>query len=99
MMNQANKHRKKINYKIELRVFLNERNIVTARFFKKLNDKMLDSFQIIDFVDSFYKLKLFETMHIHDVFHSELLCFVVNDSLFNQKNEFSKSIVINDENE
>ncbi len=99
MMNQANKHRKKINYKIELRVFLNEQNIVTARFFKKLNDKMLDSFQIIDFVDSFYKLKLFETMHIHDVFHSELLRFAVNDSLFNQKNEFSKSIVINDENE
>jgi hypothetical protein len=99
MMNQANKHRKKINYKIELRVFLNEQNIVTARFFKKLNDKMLDSFQIINFVDSFYKLKLFETMHIHDVFHSELLRFAVNDSLFNQKNEFSKSIVINDENE
>ena len=99
MMNQANKHRKKINYKIELRVFLNEQNIVTARFFKKLNDKMLDSFQNIDIVDSFYKLKLFETMHIHDVFHSELLRFAVNDSLFNQKNEFSKSIVINDENE
>jgi len=44
MMNQANKHRKKINYKIESRVFLNERNIITARLFKKLNDKMLDSF-------------------------------------------------------
>jgi len=31
MMNQANKHRKKINYKIKSRMFLNERNIVTAR--------------------------------------------------------------------
>ncbi len=99
MMNQANKHRKKINYKIESRVFLNERNIITARFFKKLNDKMLDSFQIINFVDSFYKLKLLETMRIHDVFHSELLCFVVNDSLSDQKNESSRSIVINDEDE
>jgi len=97
MMNQANKHRKKINYKIESKMFLNERNIITARLFKKLNDKMLDSFQIIDFVDSFYKLKLLETMHIHDVFHSKLLCFVVNDSLSDQKNESSKSIVINDE--
>ena len=38
-------------------------------------------------------------MHIHDVFHSELLRFVVNDLLFDQKNEFSKSIVINDEDE
>jgi len=53
MMNQANKHRKKINYKIESKMFLNERNIITAKLFKKLNDKMLNSFQIIDLVDSF----------------------------------------------
>ncbi len=99
MMNQANKHRKKINYKIKSRMFLNERNIVTARLFKKLNDKMLNSFQIIDLVDSFYKLKLLKTMRIHDVFHSELLRLVINDLLFDQKNEFSKLIVINDEDE
>jgi len=99
MMNQANKHRKKINYKIESKMFLNERNIITARLFKKLNDKMLNSFQITDSVDSFYKLKLSETMRIHDVFHSELLRSVVDDSLPDQKNELSKSIVINDEDE
>jgi len=97
MMNQANKHRKKINYKIKSRVFLNERNIITARFFKKLNDKMLNSFQIIDLVDSFYKLKLLKTMCIHDVFYSELLRFIINNFLFDQKNELSRSIVINDE--
>jgi len=99
MMNQANKHRKKINYEIESKMFLNERNIITARLFKKLNDKMLNSFQIINLVDSFYKLKLLETMHIHDVFHSELLYFIVNNSLSDQKNESLKSIVINDEDE
>jgi len=99
MMNQANKHRKKINYKIKSKMFLNERNIVTAKSFKKLNNKMLDSFQITESVDSFYKLKLSETMHIHDVFHSELLRSVVDDSLSDQKNESSKSIVINDEDE
>ncbi len=99
MMNQANKHRKKINYEIKSKMFLNERNIVTAKLFKKLNDKMLDSFQIINLIDLFYKLKLFKTMYIHDVFHSELLRSVVNDSLSDQKNEFSKSIVINDEDE
>ncbi len=99
MMNQANKHRKKINYKIESKMFLNKRNIVTARLFKKLNDKMLDSFQIINFVDSFYKLKLSETMCIYDVFHSELLRLIINDSLSDQKNESSKSIMINDEDE
>ncbi len=99
MMNQANKHRKKINYKIKSKMFLNERNIITARLFKKLNDKMLNSFQIIDLVNSFYKLKLFKTMHIHDVFHSELFRLIVNDSLSDQKNESSRSIVINDEDE
>ncbi len=99
MMNQANKHRKKINYEIESKMFLNEWNIITARSFKKLNDKMLDSFQITESVDSFYKLKLSKTMRIHDVFHSELLRSVVDDFLSDQKNESSKSIVINDEDE
>ncbi len=99
MMNQTNKHRKKINYEIESKMFLNKRNIITAKSFKKLNDKMLDSFQITDSVDSFYKLKLSETMHIHNVFHSKLLRSVVDNSLSDQKNESSKSIVISDENE
>ncbi len=99
MMNQANKYRKKINYEIESKMFLNEWNIITARSFKKLNDKMLDSFQIIESVDSFYKLKLSETMHIHNVFYSELHYLVVNDLLSDQKNELLKSIVINDEDE
>ena len=99
MINQANKHRKKVNYKIESKMFLNERNIITTRSFKKLNDKMLNSFQITESVDSFYKLKLSETMHIHDVFHSELLRSAVDDSLSDQKNESSRSIVINDEDE
>ncbi len=99
MMNQTNKYKKKINYEIESKMFLNEQNIITARSFKKLNDKMLNSFQITESVDSFYKLKLSETMHIHDVFHSELLRSVVDDSLSDQKNKLLKSIVINDEDE
>ena len=80
-------------------MFLNKQNIITVRSFKKLNNKMLNSFQIIKFVNLFYKLKLLKTMHIHDVFHSELLRSVIDDSLSDQKNELSRSIVINDENE
>ncbi len=99
MMNQTNKHKKKINYKIKLKMFLNERNIITAKSFKKLNDKMLDSFINLDFINSSYKLKLSKSMHIHNVFHSDLLRSVIDDSLPDQKNESSKSIVIKDENE
>ncbi len=60
---------------------------------------MLDLFKVIDSVNFFYKLKLSETMHIHDVFHSKFLHSAVNDSLSDQKNESSKSIVINDDDE
>jgi len=99
MMKQVNKYRKKVDYKIESKMFLNERNIVTARSFKKLNDKMLDSFINLDFINSSYKLKLSKFMHVHDVFHSDLLRSVVDDFLSDQKNEFLDSIVINDEDE
>ena len=99
MIQQANKHRKEVDYEIESKMFLKERNIITARFFKKLDDKMLDLFINLDFVNSSYKLKLSETMHIHDVFYSDLLRFVVDDFLLDQKNEFFKSIVINNEDE
>ncbi len=83
IINQINKYKKKINYEIKLKIFLNERNIVTTRLFKKLNDKMLKSFTITNSVSSFYKLKLSEIMRIHDVFHSDLLRPVANNSLFN----------------
>ncbi len=99
MMKQVNKYRKKINYEIDSKIFLNERNIVTARSFKKLNDKMLNSFNMLDSVDFSYRLKLSETMHIHNVFHSKLLHLIIDDFLSDQKNESSELIVINDENE
>ncbi len=60
---------------------------------------MLNSFINLDLVDSSYKLKLSESMQVHDVFHSDLLRSVVNDLLPDQKNELSDSIVINDEDE
>ncbi len=99
MMKQVNKYKKEVDYEIKSKMFLNERNIITARFFKKLNDKMLDSFINLDFINSSYKLKLSKFMHIYDVFHSDLLCSVVVDFLSDQKNESSDLIVINDEDE
>jgi len=99
MMKQVNKHKKEVNYKIESKIFLNERNIITTRSFKKLDDKMLKSFINLNLVNSSYKLKLSEFMHVHDVFHSDLLRSVVDDFLSDQKNEFSDLIMINNKNE
>ncbi len=99
MMKQVNKHRKEVDYEIKSKIFLNERNIITARSFKKLNDKMLNSFINLNLINSLYKLKLLKFMHVHDVFYSDLLRSVVDDFFSDQKNESSDSIVINDENE
>ncbi len=99
MIQQANKHRKEVDYKIESKMFLNKWNIITARSFKKLDDKMLDFFINLNLINSSYKLKLSETMHVYDIFHSDLLQLAVNDFLSDQKNELFKSIVINDEDE
>ena len=63
-------------------VFFNIKNIITNKSFKKLNDKMLNSFKVIFVIDSFYKLKLFEIIKIYNVFHFKLLSFVVINSLF-----------------
>ena len=83
MQKQINKHRKKMKYQVDDFVKLLLKNIKTTRFLKKLNDRMFDSFKIIEKVGVFYRLKLSSSMHQHDVFSFNYLRFVVNDSLSN----------------
>ena len=83
MRKQINKHRKKMKYQIDDFVKLLLKNIKIIRFSKKLNDRMLDSFKIIEKMKIFYRLKLFSNMHQHDIFSFNYLRFVVNDSLSN----------------
>ena len=64
-------------------VFFNNKNIVINKLFKKLNNKMFDSFKVIFIINSFYKLKLFKIMRIYNVFHFKLLNLVIINSLFN----------------
>ena len=58
---------------------------------------MLNSFKIIEKMSVFYRLKLLLNMHQHDVFLFNYLKFAVNDSLSNQKQKSSKSIIVDDE--
>ena len=75
-------------------VFFNIKNIIIDKSFKKLNDKMFDSFKIIFVIDSFYKLKLSEIIKIYNVFHLKLLSLAATNLLFNQKNFSFKVIII-----
>ena len=75
-------------------VFLNNKNIVINKSFKKLNDKIFDSFKIIFIIDFFYKLKLFKIIRIYNVFYFKLLNLVIINLLSNQKNFSFKIIII-----
>ena len=97
MQKQINKHRKKMKYQVDDSVRLSSENIKTTRFLKKLNDRMLDSFKIIEKMKVFYCLKLLLNMHQHDVFSFNYLKSAVNDSLSSQKQKSSRSIIVDDE--
>ena len=94
---QINKHCKEMKYQVDDFVKFSSKNIKTIRFSKKLNDRMLDSFKIIEKVNVFYRLKLSSNMYQHDIFSFNYLKPVVNNSLSNQKQKSSKSIIVDDE--
>ena len=94
MIEQINYYKKDITFKKDDLVFLNIKNIIIDKLYKKLNDKMLDSFKIILIINFSYKLELFEIMRIYNVFHFKLLNLIVINSLFNQKNSSFKIIII-----
>ena len=73
MIEQANKHRKDVSYQVGDKMFLSSKNIKTARFSSKLEDKMLSPFETKKIVETSYQLDLPTTMRTHDVFHPSLL--------------------------
>ena len=78
-------------------IWVSIKNIITNRFSKKLDHKMIESYSIIKIVDAFYQIQLFESVKIFDTFHFNLLRKTFENSLSEQVNEFASSIVINDE--
>ena len=83
MIEQINRYKKSITFKKDNLDFFNIKNIIIEKSFKKLNDKMFDSFKVIFVIDSFYKWKLFEIIKIYNVFHFKFLILVVTNLLFN----------------
>ncbi len=93
MKKQIDKHQKEMIYKIDDIMFLNSRNITISRSSKKLNDKMLELFKILIEIEHAYRLKLSLTMKIHLKFALNLLQLDSKDTLEEQWNELSDSIV------
>ena len=96
MIAQINKHRKTMKYVEKDFVFLDRRNIKIAKSFDKLDDKKLNSFKMLQRMSNVYRLELSEIMRIHDVFHCWLLRKDLRDFLENQINEFSDSVIVNE---
>ena len=70
--NPANKYRKKIFYDIGDKIWLSTKNISTDLPSKKLNHKMIGSFEVIGKKRILLELKLPQAMKIHNVFHPNL---------------------------
>ncbi len=96
---QMNKHRRDIIYEVDDQVWLVFENIKITRSCKDLKDKQLDFYSITVKVEIFYHLQLSRSMkHIHSVFSSKYLRSSSNNSLSEQHFEFSRSMII-EENE
>jgi len=98
MKKQIDKHWKKMIYKIDDMMFLNSRNIMILWSSKKLDDKMLELFKILIEIKHAYWLKL-SSMKIHSKFALNLLQLDSKNSLNEQQNKSSDSIMIDDEDE
>jgi hypothetical protein len=86
-------------YVIENEIWLFIKNIKTERSSRKLNHKWIESYKIKKIVRNACQLDLSQSMKIHDTFHISLLRKVANDSLTEQIQSSSSSIVIDDQNE
>jgi glycerate-2-kinase len=80
-------------------MWLFTKNIKIERSFRKLNHKWIDSYKIKKVLKDVCQLDLSQSMKIHNIFHISLLRMIVNDSLTDQIQSSSSSIVINDEEE
>ena len=94
-----NKHKRDVIYEVNDQVWLVFKNIKITKSCKDLKDKQLNLYSITVKVKIFYRLQLSRSMkHIHSMFSLKCLWSSSNDFLSRQYSEFSRSMII-EENE
>jgi hypothetical protein len=86
-------------YRLEDKVWLFIKNIKIERLFKKLDHKWIDSYIIKKILKEACQLNLSQLMKIHDTFHTSLLRSAVTNSLIEQIQSSSLSVIMNEEEE
>ena len=99
MFKQVNKHKKKINYELNNKIVLLNRNIIINRSFKKLKNKMLKLFSIKEKIGIFYQLQLLNFIKIYNIFYFHLMRKNLDTSLFEQIQKSSEFIIIKENKE
>lgn len=99
MIAQANKKRQDVTFEVGESVWLSSKNLYTDRPYKKLDDKMLGPFKIVNKRGSSCELELPNTINVHPVFPVNLLRKDPNDPLPGQYNEPPPPVMIEGEPE
>ena len=99
MVKTANRKRKDMTYEPGDMVFLSSKNIKTTRPSKKLDDKILGLFKVLEKIGTSYRLELPKIITIHNVFHPSLLRKAADDPMPGQKNDLPEPIVVDNKNE
>jgi predicted metal-dependent hydrolase len=86
-------------YKFEDVMWLFTKNIKIERSFKKLDYKWIESYKIKKILRDACQLNLSQSMKIHNIFHTFLLRQVVTNSLIDQVQSSSFSMIVDDEEE
>lgn len=97
MARQANKHRTEASFNPGDMVFLSTKNITTIRPSRKLDDKRVGPFKVLDKVGTAYRLELPTTIKRHNVFHPSLLTLASTNPLQGQHNPPPEPVITKDD--
>ena len=94
MRRSANRHRKDVDFRVGDYVFLSTKNLRTDRPSRKLDDKWIGPYQILEEHGGAYKLDLPPSIAIHSSFHPSLLRRAPNDALQGQTNDPPRPVIV-----